>query len=314
MPIEAGKPIVASEVNAEFNARERHSNKVTALSASSTDTQYPSAKAVYTGLAAKANASDMTTALAAKENISNKKTSISSTSDTEYPSSKAVATALAAKEDTSNKVTALSETSTAAQYPSAKLVYDSLAAKASTSDVTNLSTKVDRLSFFPKGTILMFNSTDYASSMDTNVWKVCNGQDGTPNLVNRFIRGGTAAGNGTGCADSQSITLQTKHMPKHNHTFTGTAATGSISGIVRGWRDAITASSGVLSVTNVTTFASNRQTPEAADGGVDINFYLIPSGTISETGGGSAASGYGEAFPVTTLPNYYAVIFIIKVA
>ncbi|MDR1997835.1 MAG: hypothetical protein LBQ83_05895 [Candidatus Margulisbacteria bacterium] len=52
MTIAAGQPIKASEVNAEFEARERHSNKVTVLSAAATDTQYPSARAVYTDLVA----------------------------------------------------------------------------------------------------------------------------------------------------------------------------------------------------------------------------------------------------------------------
>ena len=72
---------------------EKLSNKVTTLSATSTDTQYPSAKAVYTELGKKQAALGY------------------------------------AAENAGNKVTALSATSTNTQYPGAKLVYDELAKK-----------------------------------------------------------------------------------------------------------------------------------------------------------------------------------------
>ena len=89
-------------------------NKVTTISSSSTDIQYPSAKAVYDELVD-------------KEDTSNKVTSLSSSStDTEYPSAKAVYDELAAKEDVANKVTSISSSSTNTEYPSAKAVYDAL--------------------------------------------------------------------------------------------------------------------------------------------------------------------------------------------
>ena len=72
---------------------EKLSNKVTALSANSTDTQYPSAKAVYTELGKKQSSLGYTA------------------------------------ENTANKVTTLSATSTNTQYPGAKLVHDELAKK-----------------------------------------------------------------------------------------------------------------------------------------------------------------------------------------
>jgi len=70
-----------------MNEKESILNKTTSISSSSTNTQYPSAKAVY---------DQLTT----KENLSNKTTSISSSStDTQYPSAKAVQTALDTKQD-----------------------------------------------------------------------------------------------------------------------------------------------------------------------------------------------------------------------
>lgn len=79
--------------------------------------------------------------LSGKENISNKVTSVSSSStDTQYPSAKAVYSGLSAKENTSNKVTSMSNSSTDTQYPSAKAVYNSLNSKENTSNkVTSLT-------------------------------------------------------------------------------------------------------------------------------------------------------------------------------
>jgi hypothetical protein len=57
--ISAGGQMKAQDVTDALNKMEKVAYKVTALSSSSTDTQYPSAKTVYTGLAAKAAASDV---------------------------------------------------------------------------------------------------------------------------------------------------------------------------------------------------------------------------------------------------------------
>lgn len=127
---------VIQEVNA--TAWESLSNKVTVLSADSTDAEYPSAKAVYDELVL-------------RELLENKVTSISNTStDAEYPSALAVYTEVTSldsrldtaegeidslqsgKEDVSNKVISLSEDSTDVQYPSAKVVYDRLVEKQDT--------------------------------------------------------------------------------------------------------------------------------------------------------------------------------------
>ena len=79
--------------------------------------------------------------LSGKENVSNKTTSISSSStDTQYPSAKAVHTGLNSKENTSNKVTSISSSSTDTQYPSAKAVYTGLNGKEDKSNkVTSMS-------------------------------------------------------------------------------------------------------------------------------------------------------------------------------
>ena len=75
---------------------ESTSNKVTSISSSSTDIEYPSAKLVYDQLATKQASLGYTA-----ENSANKVTSISSSStDTEYPSAKLVYDQLATKQAT----------------------------------------------------------------------------------------------------------------------------------------------------------------------------------------------------------------------
>ena len=89
-------------ISSALSAKEATSNKVTSLSNSSTNTQYPSAKCVYNALQTKLGqdeeqviASALNALNANKENVSNKVTSISSTStDNQYPSALAVYEAL----------------------------------------------------------------------------------------------------------------------------------------------------------------------------------------------------------------------------
>ena len=112
--------------------KENKANKVTEITSGSTDTQYPSAKAVY----------DLVGDIdfSAFEEKDNKVTEITSGStDEQYPSAKAVYEAfgeteeiIAAslvnlderKENITNKVTEITSGSTDEQYPSAKAVYD----------------------------------------------------------------------------------------------------------------------------------------------------------------------------------------------
>jgi len=92
-------------------------NKVLVISVDSTDTTYPSAKAVYDAIMPKEDAANKTTTLT------------SSSTDVQYPSAKAVYDQLALKEDAANKTTILSASSTNTQYPTAEAVYLGLNAK-----------------------------------------------------------------------------------------------------------------------------------------------------------------------------------------
>jgi hypothetical protein len=69
----------------------------------------------------------------------------------------------------------------------------------------------------PIGTILMFDG-NFTDNSTLECWFICDGTDGTPNLVNQFIRGGSTSGD-TGGSDTNS----------HNHTVTSNVAVGDHS-------------------------------------------------------------------------------------
>lgn len=121
--------------------KEDTSNKVTSLSSSSTDTQYPSAKVVFDELSEKADAEDVPT-----------KTS-DLTNDGDGTNAFLTAPDIAGKEDSSNKVTNLSSSSTDTQYPSAKVTYDQLALKANSADLADVATSGDYDDLLNKPTI-----------------------------------------------------------------------------------------------------------------------------------------------------------------
>lgn len=63
----------------------------------------------------------------------------------------------------------------------------------------------------PIGSIIMYNGT---SSTIPNGWAICDGSNGTPNLIDRFVRGGNYAGITGG---SDSFTLGVSNLPPHTH-------------------------------------------------------------------------------------------------
>ncbi|MDR1998292.1 MAG: hypothetical protein LBQ83_08230 [Candidatus Margulisbacteria bacterium] len=318
--IQTGGPMKAADVTAALNKMEKVAYKVTELAASSTDTQYPSARAVYTGLAAKANTSDMTTALATKENISNKKTTISSTSDTEYPTSRAVSTALSLKEDASNKKTTISNSSTDTEYPSAKAVSTALAAKAEASAVTTLSTSIASLSFFPKGTILMYDGTSWTDNVTLKGWYKCEGQTvegyGTlPNLKNRFVIGYDSANTPQRSKDNNSIKLTSDNIPRHTHD----AHTGKFS-IGDDDTDIATGNDVTMVLGTTGSFSAERRYTNtnragwgsySAKGAGYASADTVVLNATHSYFGKSNSDGNPDAFD--NRPSYYALIYIIKV-
>ena len=81
-----------------------------------------------------------------------------------------------------------------------------------TTDITNIKNEIKNLQdAMPIGSIIMFNGK--AEEIPSG-WAICNGENGTPNLIDRFILASTYAG-GTG--GQSQITLSVSQLPPHRH-------------------------------------------------------------------------------------------------
>jgi hypothetical protein len=148
----------------------------------------------------------------------------------------------------------------------------------------------------------MYNGSGWVNNSTLPGWYKCDGSNGTPNLVNKFVRGGATAGS-TGGADSRPFSIEAKHLPDHVHTFTGDKVTGSYSGILKDDAKA----SGAITVKNSSTHTWDGGSNGSNGGGFD--FAMTPTGTV--TGGGSTTP---VSIVVDTVPGYYTLIFIMRVA
>jgi hypothetical protein len=80
------------------------------------------------------------------------------------------------------------------------------------SDITNLT-------FFPVGTILMMDSS---WTNGRGGWYICDGQNGTPDLRDKFIKG---SGSET-TAGANWLSLTTSNLPSHDHSLTNMSLSG----------------------------------------------------------------------------------------
>ena len=72
--------------------------------------------------------------------------------------------------------------------------------------------RLDDSSLFVTGMILM-----YTGSTAPSGWAICNGQNGTPDLRDRFIVGAGSAYSVNNTGGSNSVTLTVSQIPSHNH-------------------------------------------------------------------------------------------------
>jgi hypothetical protein len=162
-----------------------------------------------------------------------------------------------------------------------------------------LASDIQNLTFFPKGTILMYDGQLWDRTGGIPGWHICDGEEGTIDLRDKFIRGGTTA--------RQTGGTDTAEVPKHDHTFTGIPATGSFGNISTDSNNStgvmFSTASGVFSGT---PFRNNQGITDwdgtGAYGYKVLNFSMTPQGNVSAEGLESADNR----------PAFCTVIFIEK--
>lgn len=136
------------------------------------------------------------------------------------------------------------------------------------------------------GMILMWSGA--ANQIPTG-WVLCNGQNRTPDLRNRFLVGAGdkySVGN-TGGADS--VTLSVDQMPSHTHDITD---------------------NGHKHTTNI--YSQTGRSDNANDRNVRVPDNVIIESSTNKTGISINPKGGGQAHE--NKPPYYALCFIMKVA
>ena len=84
---------------------------------------------------------------------------------------------------------------------------------------TNYITLAQVPASFVTGMIMMFTGSTAPSG-----WAFCDGNNGTPDLRNRFIVGAGSTYNVGDTGGANQVTLTENQMPQHNHTFSGSGS------------------------------------------------------------------------------------------
>jgi hypothetical protein len=154
----------------------------------------------------------------------------------------------------------------------------------------------NNLTFFPKGTIMVYDGALWDRVGGIPGWAICNGQNGTINLTDKFIRGGSVARQTGGSNSAQLI--------RHGHGFTGQTVTGRLGSFPYIY---FGTAEGVFSgPTNESRYACGDLdgTPKAT-GYNYVCCEMTPSGEIDYAGTGAAS--------VDNRPAFCTVIFIEKI-
>jgi hypothetical protein len=171
------------------------------------------------------------------------------------------------------------------------------------------------LTFFPIGTILMYDGTNWSNGRGG--WYICDGANGTPDLRDRFIKG---AGSAPSTGGSNSTVLTAAMLPKHAHGFTTSSTSKTLTGnfttsvIITGASDNginVNSASGILSKYSsaaVLYDPAHGHTKTAVNGykGVSLDATHTHSGTTDYSDGTTTNTN------INNMPQYYSVIYIKK--
>ncbi|MDR1324246.1 MAG: hypothetical protein LBK68_07420 [Candidatus Margulisbacteria bacterium] len=279
--IATGKSLSAEGMRNALHTKENVANKTDTIDSSNSSSiaQYPSVKAVYDSLNAKDNSALHKTGV---ETITGIKT---------FGTTDAAAEPLLGVAKTTDATDNGVKFATEAQVYAINSVKQDKLSDAQLALLNSLST----LGFFPKGTILTFSAAawDAKDSAFKAIWKICNGQNGTPNLIDKFLRGGDY-GDDRATGGTNSPVLSEANLPK-----------------LYGWWESIVHRNGIGDEGGHVKIAGQWMNVRSLDTAwYDDNIHV--SNTLT---GASYSFSYGADRPTAldNRPAFYTVIYIMKV-
>ena len=179
-------------------------------------------------------------------------------------------------------------------------------------------------SFVPVGGIIMWSGTIAEAEALTN-WAICDGQNGTPDLRDRFVLGvGSSVAASTASVDdtggSNSITLTEGQMPSHNHNITDTGhshGNGTLS-VTGGDHDhsyrRLTELTGNedngVPIGNTGSAGSSHENATTGDSG---NLTLSITGSIGSNTTGIESETQGNDESIDIRSKFLALCYIIRI-
>ena len=148
----------------------------------------------------------------------------------------------------------------------------------------------------PIGSIIMFNG---AASNIPEGWHICDGTEGTPNLIGSFIKAAATSGETGG---ETQIQLTMDNIPNHTHSvLTSTLTTSSSGAHTHTYTAPVKGSSNNASDKDIMETSSTQDTSSAGEHTHTVNVSQIQLSSV------------GSGTPLDWEPKYYSLIYIMKI-
>ena len=151
----------------------------------------------------------------------------------------------------------------------------------------------------PSGAIIMFNGLQ---SEIPNGWHICDGTEGTPNLVGKFIKASNISGEIGG---ETSISLSSDNIPPHIHAIQDISINSSENGEHSHVYNGITFETTTAAVGEDITVVSTINTDKYDTSSTDTHQHSIVINNQN-----TESTGLG--IPLNWEPSYYSLIYIMK--
>ncbi|MFD2568552.1 hypothetical protein [Pseudotenacibaculum haliotis] len=158
------------------------------------------------------------------------------------------------------------------------------------------STQTLQINNIPKGGIIMW-SQPITHNSELDGWAICDGQNGTPDLRDKFVRG-VGENTPVGTKDGQdSIQLTKDHLPAHCHAITDPGHCHSLS----------------IHLENPKKTPKGKGNKDDLDSTIhSLNPHTMGKISDSTTGITIKSEGNSSIPPIDNRPEFYSLYYIMK--